>query len=181
MDVNVILQSITIIVMLIGVAIAVRQLSLLTKQIRNQYEWSTHQFALNYSITHNSRLREARIKLDETFGVFTFDKCEALTIKQIYDAIEREPSIYTDISYILAHWENMALAIEANIADEDVAFEMVAGMVISYVCMFRNFIEKRRGVNPRAYDYLLTLAKKWEDRLHKVDRPQFPSFCYVKK
>lgn len=181
MDINVILQAITIIVMLIGVTIAVRQLSLLTKQIRNQYEWSTRQFALNYSITHNSRLREARIKLDEAFGVFTFGKCEALTIKQIDEAIEKEPSIYTDISYILAHWENMALAIDAHIANEKVAFEMVAGMVISYVCMFRNFIEKRKELNPRAYEYLLRRAKIWEDRLQNLDRPQFTPFYDVEQ
>ncbi|MDW7728320.1 MAG: DUF4760 domain-containing protein [Candidatus Methanoperedens sp.] len=119
--------------------------------------------------------------MDETFGILTFGKCEALTMKQIDEAIEKEPSIYTDISYIVAHWENMALAIHANIADETVAFEMVAGMVISYVRVFRNFIEKKRELNPRAYDYLLTLAKKWEDCLHKVERPQFSSFCDVKK
>ena len=192
MDINVILQLIKISVMSIGVVVAVRQLALLTKQIQhqskqiqtqskqiqNRYEWSTRQFALTYSITRNSRLREARIKLDEAFGIITSGDSEALTQKQIDEAIEKDPSIYTDISYLLAHWENMALAIRTKVVNEEVAFEMVGGMVITYVEVFRNFIEDRRKINPKAYDYLLTLNKEWEDRLNGVTRPQFSNIYY---
>ena len=181
MDVNVILQSIMIIVMSIGVVVAVRQLALLTEQIRDQYEWSTRQFALTYSITHNSRLREARIKLDEAFGILTSGKPEALTLKQIEEAIEKDPSIYTDISYLLAHWENMALAIKTDVVNGNVAYEMVAGMVISYVRVFRNFIDTRREDNPQAYDYLLDLSKDWEKLKNNTKTPHFSNFHGRKK
>ena len=178
MDMNILMQAIIIVVMLGGLIIAVRQLALLTKQIRNQYEWSTRQYALSYSLTKSDRLREARINLDNAFGILAGKK-EALTHSEIDSAIEKNPSIYTDIIHLLAHWENMALAIHTKVADETVAFEMSAGMVISYVRVFRNFIERRRELNPRAYDYLLTLAKEWEDNLRHVKRPPFSDLCNV--
>jgi len=172
MDVNILMQAIIILVMLGGFIVAVRQLALLTKQIKSQYEWSMRQCALSYSLTKSERLREARINLNNAFGILAGKK-EALTLREIDEAIKINSSVYTDIIYLLAHWENMALAIHTKVADETVAFEMVAGMVISYVRVFRNFIERRRGLNPRAYDYLLALAKEWEDRLHQVKKPPF--------
>lgn len=172
MDVNILMQAIMIVVMLGGLIIAVHKLALLTRQIRSQYEWATRQCALSYSLTKSERLREARINLNNAFGILPTKK-EALTLSEIDEAIEKNPPVYTDIIYLLGHWENMALAVHAKVADDTVAFEMVAGIVISTVRVFRNFIEKRRELNPRAYDYLLALAKEWEDRLHQAKKPPF--------
>ena len=171
-DTSTLLQVIIIIVMAGGLIIAVRQLALLTQQIKSQYEWSTRQCALSYSLIKSERLRKARITLDNAFGLLAGKK-EALTLSDIDKAIEENTSVYTDIIYLLAHWENMALAIHTKVADETVAFEMVAGMVVSYARVFRNFIDRRKEVNPRAYDYLMDLAKRWEDRLRQVTQPQF--------
>jgi hypothetical protein len=172
MDTSTLLQVIIIIVMGGGLIIAIRQLALLTQQIKSQYEWSTRQCALSYSLTKSERLREARINLDNVFGLLVGKK-EALTLNDIDKAIEKDTSLYTDIIYLLAHWENMALAIHTKVADETVAFEMVAGMVVSYVRVFRNFIDRRKELNPRAYYYLLDLSKQWEDKLRQVTKPQF--------
>ncbi|SDN39899.1 protein of unknown function [Desulfonauticus submarinus] len=171
-NIEVYLQVLTVLILLGGFIVGIQQLKVLITQIRNQYEWNMREFALSYSLTKNERLREARINLDNAFGILAKRK-ESLTLKEIEDVIQKKPAIYTDIIYLLAHWENMALAIHAKIADENVAFEMVAGMVISYVRVFRNFIDSRREINPRAYDYLLNLANRWENRLHRLKKPAF--------
>jgi len=167
-----VIQSLTTLIMLGGLIIGIRQLKLLTKQIRNQYEWSTRQHALSYSLTKSDRLREARIELDNEFGVL-MGKKEALTNDEIEQAIEADRSLYTNITVLLSHWENMALAIHTKVADETAAFEMVAGTTLSYVRVFRNFIEKRKETNPRAYSYLLALTSRWEDSLRQGHTPPF--------
>jgi hypothetical protein len=66
------------------------------------------------------------------------------------------------ISALLAHWENLALSIYAGVSEEDVAREMTAGLMISYVHVFGNFIAQRKTENPKAYEYLLKLTEEWK-------------------
>ena len=63
------------------------------------------------------------------------------------DAMEILPSIMT----LLAHWENMALAIHRTVADEDTCFEMVASTMNQHINVFRNFIADRQEKNQRIY------------------------------
>lgn len=170
--IKIILQVITIVIMIFGLIVAIRKLILLANQVRNQYAWDRRKHALTYSLSNNERLRRARVKLDEAFGLIAA-KEEALTLQEIDEAVEKDKSLNTDIVLILAHWENLALSIKAKISDEKVAFEMVAGLVISYVRVLRNFIDRRRKVNPRAYDYLIKLSGEWDERLRNM---QFPDF-----
>lgn len=171
-DIPMLMQAITIGVMLGGFIIAFCKLTLLIKQIRNQYEWLMRQCALSYHHAKNEQLQRAISNLNKTFGILLAKK-EALTLNEIDEAVKINSSVYTDVICFLGHWENMALAIHAKIADETVALEMVAGMIISYVRVFRNFIERRRQTNPRAYDYRLALAKRWEDKLRQTKKPPF--------
>lgn len=155
---------IEIVILLAGLVLGVRQLRLLARQQKNQYEWDLRRSALEYSLTRSDRLRTARIELDTAFGVLSSKK-DPLTLSQIEQAIEENPAVETSIIYMLGHWENMALAINAKVADEEVAYEMCAGMVIAYARVFQNFINHRREANPRAYCYLGDLASRWSSAL----------------
>ena len=172
MSPELIVRASMLIVMLFGAVFTVYQLRYLRTQSRNKYEWNRRVEAISYSLIKSQRLREARIELDKHFGILS-GRTEALTIAELDKEIEKNPALHTDILYALAHWENMALAIHAGIADEDVAFEMVAGMVIQFVSVFHNFIERRKGENPRAYEYLTRLSVRWQDRLKSTDKPIF--------
>jgi len=163
-----------LIVMMVGVFFTVYQLKFLRKQAKNKYEWNRRVEALSYSLIRSQRLRDARIVLDKHFGILS-GRAEALTLEELDTAMGENSALHTDILYVLAHWENMALAIHADIADEDVAFEMVAGMVIYFVNLFHNYIERRKKENPRVYEYLLKLSLRWEDRLKHTNKPIFDS------
>lgn len=168
----------TFLILLVGLIVAIRQLLLMRTQIQNHYDWSKRVHALSYSLSNSQRLSEARIKLDKAFGILAGKK-EGLGLEEIDTAIKSDPAIYTEITYVLAHLETMALAIHAKVADEDVAFEMVAGTVISFVLVFRNFIERRKKENDRVYGYLLKLSLRWEERLKKTDMPIFEELSNV--
>lgn len=73
---------------------------------------------------------------------------------------------------LLGHWENLALAISAGMADDDLAFEMVGSSVVAYVSRFREFIGLRRQQQPRIYEYLIPLVDRWETQLRRRGSPR---------
>jgi small basic protein len=142
-------------------------------QTKGQYEWGRRVNSLNYSVTRNDKLRDALIALDHEFGSLDAGKNESISLDIINAAIDKNPKIYRDILMLLGHWENMALAIHCSVADEDIAFEMVAGIVITHVRRFRNFIDFRREKNRKSYLYLLNLFAVWDQRKNGAQMAHF--------
>jgi hypothetical protein len=165
-----IIQGITLIVMIWGILVAKRQLSHLRTEAENQYKWSMRKYAMSYSLSSSESFRQARSNLEEAFCIFDTET-SVLAMDDIKKVTKNNPSIYADILYVLAHWESMALAIRVKIADEEVAFEMVASTVVLFTKVFKEFIEKRHEkTGGRAYEYLKPLSEEWEKKLGKAKR-----------
>lgn|GEM_PF-2612391 len=144
-----------------------KQIEQLKNQNEIQYNWVRKEKALEYSLSKNQQLQQIRKDLDAAFGNIQTIQ-EPITMKEIGEKLKEDPSKYTVISALLAHWENLALAIELEIVDEKVAYEMTAGIVRKYVYAFQKFInDRRRNKNPRAYKYLLELDEKWAKKLQQ--------------
>jgi hypothetical protein len=159
-EIDLVLQTVAIICLPIIVIL----LLIIQNQGKNQAELAKRENALSYSITKNESLREARIELDQEFEQVLYDKKGALPLQTIHEAIHKQKSIRTNILVVLGHWENMALAIHRNIADEETAYQMVAGVFRSHVRTFKEFIEDRRENNPNAYKHLLRLDIEWNEK-----------------
>ncbi len=156
-------------VLLTGVIIAIIQLYFIHKQIKDEYFWGTREKALSYSLIKSPQLRDARIHLDDVFDHSLAYRKEPLSLEEIEAACQKDNAVYTQISALLAHWENMALSIYAGVSAENVAREMTAGLMMSYVNVFNNFIvQQRREENPKAYEYLLKLTEEWKTK------PRYP-------
>jgi hypothetical protein len=157
------------------------QLALMNQQIVRQFEWSTRQAALDFATGRNASLREARIALDRAFKNVA-NVNVPLTMEQINSAIDGDQAVYTHIITLLGNLENMALAIYAQIADESVAFETMAGTTLQYITRFREFINHRRDHNnPRAYDYLLELEQRWSNELQQAMYRGRPIFSNLRE
>ena len=158
---------------------------LIIKQIRMNYSMTLRNKSLQYSLYSNEHLRKSRMCIEKTFGPL-FDIKEPIPMKELLkksncsdsnNSNELIPSIMT----LLAHWENMALAIDSNIADEDVCFEMVASTLNQHVKIFRNLIEDRREKNRRIYFHLIELRRRWEARLSDVTISEFQPVLRTEK
>lgn len=158
------------IAILIGVTVSAYMIS---RQMRLNYQLAVRSKSLSYSLYANEHLRDARINVEAAFGPM-FEIKEAIPMAEIRSKIEDKDSednqLYASILTLLAHWENMALSIDAGLADDDVCFEMVASTLIQHVKIFRNFIEERRANNPRIYDHLMNLRRRWEEELVQIQR-----------
>lgn len=147
------------------------------RKIKYYYEWLRKEKALEYSLSKNKNLQEQRTQLSKIFG--NLHNIKTIPYENIEKEIKKNEEVYNIIVALLAHWENLALGIEEDIIDEDVAFEMTAGVLRDYVRAFSEFIEHRReNNNQRAYQYLTNLSARWEIRLNSkygVDkRSKFP-------
>jgi hypothetical protein len=157
---------------------------LLIRQMRMNYLLSLRNRGLEYSLYNKDSLVKARVRIEQRFDNL-FKIGEPIPIAEINRIIDEEKALgskddspadhhlLSDILTVLSHWENMALAIYAGVADEDVCFEMVAGTMIQHVKVFRNFIDDRKASNDRAYYYLLKLRRNWEERLANFTRSEF--------
>nr|WP_281396743.1 DUF4760 domain-containing protein [Roseospira visakhapatnamensis] len=141
--------------------------------MRANYNLTIRNKALNYSLYSNEHLRDARMQVEEVFGSM-FSIKEAIPMGEIEKKMESHPKLHVSILTLLAHWESMALAIESDVASDEVCFDMVASTLIQHVKIFRNFIEQRREKNPRIYCYLMTLRRRWEEKLIETQRASLP-------
>ena len=163
------------VVVALGIIVSSR---MIRKQMRLNYNLNIRNKSLQYSLYANEHLRDARIEVERVFGPM-FAIAEAIPMAEIREKMNSnngstgENHVYASILTLLAHWENMALSIDVGLSDDDVCFEMVASTLIQHVKIFRNFIEERRSNNPRVYDHLMSLRRRWEDRLMKIQRSNF--------
>ena len=160
------------IIMTLGLLAASGQLYFLVRKERESYEWRKKELSLSYSLTKSERSQKARIAIETCFVDFRC-RAEPIPYPEIDKALCQYGDINTYIYDMLGHWENMALSIKRGIANENVAFEMVASMVITYVVNFQEYIRDRQKRNPRAYAYLVAMAYAWIKRLPKKERAKF--------
>lgn len=145
---------------------------MIRKQMRANYILTIRNKSLEYSLYSNEHLRDARIEVERVFGpLFTIK--EAIPMSEIEKQTGEHQHLHASILTLLAHWESMALSIDSGVASDDVCFEMVASTLIQHVKIFRNFIETRREKNPRIYDHLMNLRRRWEDKIIRIERSQF--------
>ncbi|WP_227818041.1 DUF4760 domain-containing protein [Nitrogeniibacter aestuarii] len=137
---------------------------LIKKQMQMTYNLHRREKALSYSLYSNAHLRDARLKIEKEFGPL-FGIREAISMKEIKEKVGKDSEIQAAIMTILAHWENMALAIITGIADNEVCRDMVASTLIQHLRVFYNFVEERREKNPRVYINLVKLSRRWQDEL----------------
>ena len=140
---------------------------MIRRQMRLNYDLAIRNKSVGYSLYANEHLRDARIKVDQSFGPL-FLRTGAVPMEEINDTTSKDLELYASILTLLAHWENMALSIETGIADDEVCFEMVGSIVIQHVRVFKGFIDERRDVNSRSYRYLIALQRRWNDRLMQI-------------
>lgn len=143
------------------------------KQMQVNYELSLRNRSLSYSLYATSHVRDARIKIEK----YMRDEIKAgkpMTMQKLEEYSKVDSDIKSHVLTILAHWENLALAIHSEVADEEVAYEMVAGTLVQHVTVFGDFIKDRQMTNRNAYKHLLRLQDSWEKKLSPPITPKAP-------
>jgi hypothetical protein len=158
------------------IKIFLEQLDAHERNMRMDYKLALRTKALSYSLYSNLHLRDARLNIEEVFKAYIREQ-KVIPRSRIQQETDENHELYSDIMTLLAHWENMALAIYSDVADKQVAKNMVAFTLVKHVHIFSEFINDRKHVNPRAYSNLLRLADEWREALAPPPDDQYdPSF-----
>ena len=152
------------VIAVVSVCIAVAAFIYHWSKTRRHYDWQKKVQALSYSLSKNERMRVARVELTREFKLSS--RKTPVPLDVFLEKFDEKDDLYPCARDLLGHWENMSLAIELEIVDEDVAFKMVAGMFITYAYQFQEFIQHRRSENKRAYEFYEKVVREWQDNEH---------------
>jgi hypothetical protein len=164
------LANATLVIMMMGAivaavsaAAAVGQLRA-TKKIHDfQYQLTKRRETLGYSISRNNNYRQARLAVEKAFGVIA-DRDTPVTYADVQEACKTDPDIDSHVRTLLSNYENLGLAIRADVADDNVAFELLGASVLKTAEIFLPYIEHRQDERPSRYLNLIWLKKQWEGR-----------------
>ena len=172
MDINLIIQVSTLVVIAIAAIIGIRQLQILHMQIKAQHDWNRRITALRYSFSADPHIREIRSKLDDHLKITSRPSGE-ISIEEIENSKKEYPNIVIDLQFMLGRLENMCVAIRNSIADEKTCKDLVAGTTIHYYRFFRQYIDNARQLrnNPAIYENLEFYARRWEEE-STIEPPQ---------
>lgn len=153
---------------LIGLAFTYQQLRHGIKKFKDETLRRRQEYALEFSLTKNGAHINARRDLAIIFAPTTL-KSGRIPRADIERNIAEDSAVLSNIRLLLNHWENMALAIHNDVADEETALEMVGVRVVNTALQYSGYIEMRLEENPHSFKYLIWLAQRWNQRkkVHK--------------
>jgi len=151
-----IIQLLTLIIIVIGAIIAI-------KQLRDQHEWYRREHAISYSTVFHPELQKMRISLQENFSIITRD--DPIPVEDIIKKTEEKKELLINLYSILNYYENIAVACFCNIADEEVLFDLIGASIIAYKKKLSYFIdyEREQRKMPDLFKNLTMLANRWEE------------------
>lgn len=153
------------ILVFIGLIYTARQLQA-TKQIHSEnHEWNRRLKSLSFSFSDKPEYIDILKRLDEHFKINS-KKPEKISYDYIVKLSQEEyKEVFNDIHFVLARLESMCIAIENNIADEDVCRYLLRTRVITLNKIFTPYIDnaKHNRGSDDMFSHLQHYAKEWKN------------------
>jgi hypothetical protein len=147
-----------------ALAVAITQLYLLRKQLKDQHEWNRRSAALHYSFSEHPETRVIRARLEKKLNLYQRKPGE-ISLTEIKTMEQQDSEIRGELQYILGRLASMCAAMNDNIISEKVCKDLMRGTVIRYFRFFRQYIEdiRKERNNPNLYRCLELFAVRWEN------------------
>jgi len=169
------IEFIRAIVIIISFPFTVIGVFLVFKNMKNQYKWNRMNKSFEYSLTEDPKFINILQTLDGKFGINHSMKesinpvdidisLESDTINLHPDLSPEQVKIRNYVQIILARLENMAIAIEHNVVDEEICKHLLESRVVNLYTAFEAYIKilRVRRKAPKLYINLQHLAETWE-------------------
>ena len=166
MTINLIIQSITLLLIVIGVFLAF-------KQLHDQHEWYRREKALSYSSLFHPELHKITEVLEKNFALISRSSDDPIPREEIELKLEKDKELIVYLSRYLNYYENVSLAYYFNLADEDVLFHLLSGSLITYRKKLTNYIDfmREHADNQELWSNLVKLSERWE-HLKESKKPE---------
>lgn len=163
---RIIVEFVTFFTIIIGVVFGIIRLNLINKQIRLNYEWNVREMSLKYSGLYHPQIRESKEILQREFNLY--GRNDAIPLDDIKKSIENKKDIQIHLNSILTYYENISLACQKKIADEDIIFDMCGKTMVNIKHKLTNYINHHREVakNERLWKEFCNYASNFETKLN---------------
>jgi hypothetical protein len=151
---------------LIGVSL---QVYFLMKQLRQDMDWKRREKALLFSPVYHVKVEEALqniVSKLESLGLR--DRKDAVPLGELDTAMERDRTSYADMQTVLVYLESVGLAVDHNVADFEIIYDILGTEIIQFCVVFSDYIKREQTGNPRVWkniDYLNGRFLQERDRL----------------
>jgi len=144
-------EIITLILIGLGVIVGLRklntlekQVSLIEKQYRDNFEWEKRLNSIRYSGLYHPLIRESKQILQEKFNLY--GRSDAIPKDDFKEAMKEDSKIQIHLNNILTYYENICLACRKKIADERIIFDMCGKTMYLIRKKLINYIEHHRQI-----------------------------------
>jgi hypothetical protein len=163
---RIIVEFVTFATVIIGVIIGIVRLTLINKHIRLNYEWNVREMSLKYSGLYHPQIRESKEILQIEFNLY--GRNDAIPLEDIKSSIKNKKDVQIHLNNILTYYENISLACQKKVADEDIVFDMCGKTMVNIKHKLTNYIIYHREIakNERLWKEFCNHASKFETRLN---------------
>lgn len=161
-----IIQFITVVVLTTTLLIAILQVRLLRKEVRDDHEWRRREKSVGFSQINSPHLRDVKHRINKQFGYIQARE-NPLSSQEINEACEQDGSLREDINFLLSYLENIGLCCKHNIANFIVVYDLMANTYLKYYYLFQPLIKKSQSRNPRLWSNIEWMREEIEKERRK--------------
>ncbi len=132
--------------------------------------------ALECALSRHAHVMAARAAIDRAFPPVDW-QARLVPREALVAAFSDDADLRRHFLTLFAHFDGLALAIDAGLADDDTAFELTGPVLVEYADRFEVFLVRERELGHlRQYVYMIRTAERWQKRLAASDNhTHFPT------
>jgi len=165
---NQIIDVIQTVILFGGFIIAIRQIILLSKQIRlmttqiqEQISWQRKNVSFDYLKKYAQDSKETNINLQKKLDILKQDG-KQIAVEDMLEKL-KDPQTRVELYEIVSYFEYMAIGIQENYFDENIIKKAKLNAVIStYKALKPYLLLRRNETNGKIGEHFEQLALKWE-------------------
>ena len=144
LELGIMLDLATIIVLITGLLVAVTKLKYLIKKYHDDFEWRKRLQSIQYSGLYHPLIRESKHILQEKFNLY--GRYDSIPKDDIIEAMKTDPHIQIHLNNILTYYENICLACRKKVVDEKIMFDMCGKTMYKLRGKLINYIDHHREI-----------------------------------
>lgn len=145
------------------------QIYFLKKQLRQDIDWKRREKALLFSPVYHAKVEESLQHIvSKLEGLSLGDRNVTVPLNELVEAMDKDPTSYSDMQVVLVYLESVGLAVNHNVANFEIIYDILGTEIIKFCEVFSEYIKRDQEPNPRIWtniDYLNSRFLQERDRL----------------
>jgi len=158
-DILILFQTV---ILLGGFIIGIRQIILMTNQMRDQVDWQKKNVTFDYLYLYITQFKDLNTSLQKKINLLK-QNGQSANLETLIEGLKDE-NTRTQLFHLVSYFENLAIGITYSYFDESIAKALLSNVVISTFKSLKPYLLIRRGeTNLIVGSNFEKLANKWSN------------------